>query len=245
MMNEQYSITNCATFTHETAAGGACSRALPCLGDPNIGSDDWTMAQLQNALGHPDVVDALQEQATFGAAAPGLGTHVVIRIGDEEITIHSACQDAGSSCVDPPEGVYLLREMLENIAMQRACEPPAAPFCTMPFDPGTGSDTIIVYAFHAPIGTCIPQLYTGAGGNANRFDDLQSCRAACPTTASTGGCPPNRQFRDDVCLGCGPLGACQDIASGCAKLCSTAEDCAGEIPGTTCSTEGVCAMYCL
>jgi hypothetical protein len=234
---ETYSVTDCTTFTHETALGGACSTTPRCIADRNLAQRDRSIGQLQNALGNPDVLAALAAQATFGAGSPA-GDIFVIRVGGDEITLLGECQDAGPSCIDAPEGVYLLREMLEAIAMEQACEAMPAPACALPFDPGTGTDTITVFAFHAQAGTCVPQLYTGSGGNANRFDDLESCRDACPNTASEGGCPPNRTFVSEFCLECGPVGACIGYAPVCAKLCTAAEDCEGE--PATCGSTGLC-----
>ncbi len=236
-----YSVTDCATFTHEPEDGATCSSDLPCIGTPGAGP--LSAAQLQNALGHPDVIDALAANAQFGARTPA-GAIFAVRVGDGAIDVYSSCEGTVPPCIDPPEGVSTLRALLEQIATQQACESVPEPACTLPFDPGEGPGTIFVYAFHAQTGTCVPQVYTGVGGNANRFDDLATCRASCPNTATADGCPPNRTFIDDLCLECGPVGGCTETAPACAKLCTTAADCAGE--PATCSGAGLCnATVCI
>jgi hypothetical protein len=220
---------------------------MPCSAPPECEACStgrgYSAAYLLALLEHPDVAPALARNASFGAAIGpnGAGFFFRVNVGNDSITIHNPCLGSSPDCMDAPAGVRELRQVLDDIATQQACEPTASA-CQQPFDPGTGSDTVGVYAFHAQTGTCVPQLYTGAGGNANRFDDLQSCRAACPNTASESSCPPNRLFQDDLCLQCGPTGGCGNTEPGCALLCATAAGCADEFPDAMCSPRGVCEV---
>jgi hypothetical protein len=243
--DETHSIRGCSTFMTTFADGSSCTSDLPCSAAPPCeacsSGRGYSAAYLLAMLEHPDVVPALSSGTTFGAPGPG-GAFFRVTIGRDAISIGNAPCERGPNpdCVDAPPGVRTLRQMLADITAQQPCTPPASA-CALPFDPGTGPGEIVVYAFHPPTGTCVPQMYTGAGGNANRFDDVESCRAACPTTATADVCPPNRTFVADVCLDCGNgPGGCGVSAAACAKVCASNADCAGEGAFVTCSSRGLC-----
>ncbi|CAG0885850.1 unnamed protein product [Cyprideis torosa] len=61
------------------------------------------------------------------------------------------------------------------------------PVCLLPFDPGDCDGRIPVWAFvnfgvdneGFPQLECVPRVYTGCGGNGNRFPTLQLCIEIC------------------------------------------------------------------
>jgi hypothetical protein len=60
-------------------------------------------------------------------------------------------------------------------------EPPALaqPLCTLPADPGPCEAAIPRWYFDATLGECAEFTYGGCEGNANNFETLAECEAAC------------------------------------------------------------------
>lgn len=53
--------------------------------------------------------------------------------------------------------------------------------CTLPYDYGIGGEHFIQYFYDAYTGSCRTFDYSGAGGNNNRFNDIEECMARCGT----------------------------------------------------------------
>ncbi len=232
-----FMLEDCRTLT-ATPAGDqpACSRTLPCV--RNTSDFDYTTVHVQNALGHPDVQAALVAGTNFGAITPG-GFGFSLSVGDESIFVSATgCDVSAVPCNEEPEGVASLRFLLENIAIPCDVATSLAPECSLAFDPGTGSASEQAYAFNAAIGTCVPEIYSGEGGNANRYDTINDCRTFCPTTAAAG-CPSDRVFVEEACLQCGLTGGCPATGPICGRPCTDASDCQDEFG--TCGPDGVCA----
>jgi len=56
---------------------------------------------------------------------------------------------------------------------------PTPTVCLMPKKAGTCKGTQIKYAFDVAAAKCKGFIYTGCGGNDNRFDSIESCKAFC------------------------------------------------------------------
>ncbi|HOU94538.1 MAG TPA: BPTI/Kunitz domain-containing protein, partial [Polyangiaceae bacterium] len=59
--------------------------------------------------------------------------------------------------------------------------------CELPFDAGHCDAYFPVYSFDANRGGCYQTYYGGCDGNANRFDTLEECEAACGASIGVGG----------------------------------------------------------
>jgi hypothetical protein len=69
---------------------------------------------------------------------------------------------------------------LNNFASADECRRRCARRCALPRVVGTGTQTLPRF-WHNPVtGVCEPFVYSGAGGNANNFDSVVACEAACP-----------------------------------------------------------------
>ncbi|TGZ69504.1 hypothetical protein CRM22_003710 [Opisthorchis felineus] len=49
--------------------------------------------------------------------------------------------------------------------------------CSLPIEPGTGTASLSRFAFDGS--QCVAFIYSGLGGNANRFPIIQECEAEC------------------------------------------------------------------
>ena len=116
-----------------------------------------------------------------------------------------------------------------------------APACLLPFEVGVCNAAFSVFAFVG--GACVPQIYGGCAGNANRFSTLEECMATCEGRPGTSACPAGREARE-ICLACGLAGGCMKSITACALTCQTngAPCASGEL---TCY-DGVCqAAFCI
>lgn len=225
-----YMLEDCSTLTF-TPVGDlpSCSRTLPCV-PRNASDSEYTAAHVQNALGHPDVQAALAAGTNFGAITPA-GFGFSLSVGDDGIFVSETPCKGPAPCIEEPEAVAYLRSVLQRVAVDPApCAsgPVPAAECSLDFDPGTGSASEGVYAFDTAIGTCVPEVYSGVGGNANRFDTIDDCRASCPTTAAADACPSDRVFVEQACLQCGPVGGCPELAPICGLPCTDTSECQNE-----------------
>lgn len=90
--------------------------------------------------------------------------------------------------------------------------------CTLPFEAGDCDAAIPVYAYID--GICQAQSWGGCGGNANKFQTLEACQAAC-----TSGCPAGEVKRVH-CTMCGPTDACVEQQNICFRTCTMDAECA-------------------
>ncbi|KAF5401310.1 protease inhibitor [Paragonimus heterotremus] len=51
--------------------------------------------------------------------------------------------------------------------------------CLFPSDSGSCSDSITMFAYDARVGDCVPFVYSGCGGNDNRFPSMDECMRQC------------------------------------------------------------------
>lgn len=108
--------------------------------------------------------------------------------------------------------------------------------CSEAYDRGTGDMTLARYWYSDTAKACLPREYSGAGGNANRYDTRAACEAACkPATVS---CVAPR-VAVTVCLEGGLAGGCKLTGPACALPCSTPQQCAGDVVGSWCAN-GYC-----
>jgi len=97
-----------------------CNNELPCVASHLDATPIWSAADLQNALAHPDVQAALAADASFGALTPaGLGTGITVGGHMIRISATGCSGTAMSPCMDAPNGVALLHQLLLNIATQQ------------------------------------------------------------------------------------------------------------------------------
>ncbi len=108
----EFSITR--TSFGDPGSDGSCSNQV---------ADDApiTVADVQQALAHPDVQMAFGTRVIFGAdTRPADGQIFRIELGGDVIEVGSQCM-GGGGCLPIPTGVQLLQGMLQNlIAQQRA-----------------------------------------------------------------------------------------------------------------------------
>lgn len=250
---ESYALDDCRDFTRKPGAdaggdSGACATALPCTGSDSLDTLPSRHA-LESALADPEIQSALARDAKFGFDVPSamfaLEAHGgSIRIYDTPCDFRPAdVPDDAAVCEDAPAAVRALRILLDRIAAHSTCARSMQdPTCALEFDRGDGSSNLAAYTFDARTGTCEPTIYSGHGGNANRFDSLELCRASCPTTARPSSCEQaHRTFVIESCLTCGFGGGCMGYAPMCARPCTTYDDCAGE-HGNFCSARHVCEV---
>jgi hypothetical protein len=245
MIGDAHTIVDCKTLVTSYAdSKPQCTTRLPCTVSSSGGS--WSFAHIQNLLGDPTVKAALESDASFRVSVSdhsgGRGT--TITVGSHSIHLGELTSCGGDpSCTEPPLQVQNLFALLNTIAIDQSCAagPNPGEACDMPFDPGTGSESIGVYAFDGPIGNCIPQLYSGAGGNGNRFDSFASCQAVCRPTAAADTCPSDRVYVADSCLGCGFAGGCVPQGDACMLRCTDSTDCTDPMYGS-CRAGGTCGL---
>jgi hypothetical protein len=117
----EYEIDECSTLMTDTTYDNGTtthpkthdSRSLPCISSHTTATPTWSVADVQNALGHPDVRAALAAKTTFGGST---GHWFNVYTEDGSISFDdSVCSP--SPCVIPP-AVTTLRELLEAIAHQ-------------------------------------------------------------------------------------------------------------------------------
>jgi hypothetical protein len=59
---------------------------------------------------------------------------------------------------------------------------PLLPSCFLPLESGPCQALFPAYGFDPATARCEPFTYGGCGGNANRFENLEACDAACTRT---------------------------------------------------------------
>lgn len=238
-IGDSHTLIDCKTLVTNFADGSPqCSTTLPCT--VSRGDGVWSFAHLQNLLGDPTVSASLAASKRFGPAMP---TGVRVTIGDRSITMGGDTACTPLTCGAAPEPIQRLFALLDSIALDQSCAsgPNPGEACDMPFDPGTGLPSIPVFAFDGALGTCVPRRYSGAGGNANRFDSFESCSAACPQTASSDSCASDRTYVADACLSCAP-DACLLRAGACMLRCTDPSVCTDE-GLSTCGVDGTCGIH--
>ncbi|KAJ6656053.1 hypothetical protein lerEdw1_004459 [Lerista edwardsae] len=63
---------------------------------------------------------------------------------------------------------------------KRACQGDFRPeWCTLPADPGQCKDAFESYYYEVDAGRCLMLIYSGCGGNENRFHSREACRRTC------------------------------------------------------------------
>jgi hypothetical protein len=239
MIGDAHTIVDCKTLVTNFADGSPqCSTTLPCTtsrGRP------WSFSHVQNLLGDPAVKAALAADMSFGPITPaGFGTRVTI--GAHAIDMSSPSCGNAQNCTEPPLPVQNLFALLDSIAIDQSCAtgPNPGEACDMPFDPGTGSQSIGAFAFDDAIGNCIPKTYSGAGGNGNRFDSFESCQTACPPTALADTCASDRTFVANACLQCGVAGGCMPAGEACMRRCTDNTQCTDDY--RFCGADGTCGL---
>lgn len=94
--------------------------------------------------------------------------------------------------------------------------------CALPFDAGPCDALFPVFAFID--GACREATYGGCEGNANRYQTIEQCMAVCEGSPIPNPCPADRVQRV-TCIGCGPIGPCENFVTVCAEACESGEDC--------------------
>jgi hypothetical protein len=112
---------------------------------------------------------------------------------------------------------------------------PDAGACGLPQVVGPCEAAIPRFWFNANSGRCEPFVYGGCGGNANNFNDIAACAAACAPAAANAcevtDCGPGARcvFQGAVprcAQPCDDAGACAaPAACGCGASCATCRDC--------------------
>lgn len=106
--------------------------------------------------------------------------------------------------------------------------------CSEPWDVGTGDANFGLYWFSASAQACVVRVYSGVGGNANRYDTRAACEAACAPNPSATTCAEGLVPRL-VCIMGGFGGGCAEQAMACARPCTTGTaECAGDPIGSWC-----------
>lgn len=114
-MRISHSISDCDHYKYMPLSGTGCDRKVPHC-DPSDSSA--TLKDLQAALAHPDVRQALAENTVFGLPNPG-GLAPKISVGDASFVIFGCGNNA--SCTIPA-GVTRLKELLDRIASEAGCQ---------------------------------------------------------------------------------------------------------------------------
>jgi hypothetical protein len=94
-----------------------------------------------------------------------------------------------------------------------------APECQLPLQTGSCNAAFARYAFIPGLGHCQRFIYGGCGANANNFESLKACEAACGGSA-LGDCPDARPDQGEACQGA--TATCHYAANGC--LCVLEEE---------------------
>jgi hypothetical protein len=117
----RHTLSSCDDLERATMSGPGCTGKVAHCGT----SDGATVEQLIAALAHPDVEAALASGANVGGPPVPGGFATTVRLAEREFVI-SNC-GTGPSCTTIPPGVVQLRELLDRIASETACEPLACP----------------------------------------------------------------------------------------------------------------------
>jgi hypothetical protein len=139
------------------------------------------------------------------------------------------------------------RVRVQDLPPNACPAPKGLPPCLQPPDSGPCDAALTRFAFDPETLTCVPFGYGGCAGNANRFETLEACEAACvaplaPECADArrgDGCPCTQHEQcDGACSsvpfeqgeGCAPssVGYCADVTEGnCACRLDTGERACG------------------
>jgi len=106
---------DCLITAFEPGASGPCPSSLECAPESVTASD------LIDAFAHSDVREAEAASPTVYGRSVSDGLRVVIESGDLRIQIHDACPavDERPDCIDPPNGVRELWQLLGRVAEQQ------------------------------------------------------------------------------------------------------------------------------
>jgi hypothetical protein len=116
--------------------------------------------------------------------------------------------------------------------------PAAIPGCSEEFEVGPTNAAFRVYWFSPEAQTCLPRTYGGSGGNANRYETLAACQAACGSAPRA--CEAPRVETLDGCIEREPGGVCLRQGTFCALPCSNASECVDDPVGDNCT--GYCGV---
>jgi hypothetical protein len=80
--------------------------------------------------------------------------------------------------------------------------------CKLPWDGGPCDGAIPRFWYNPATGICEQKVYGGCGGNANRFNTLQECKAACGALEDSCSTASDCELRSPSCCGaCDPVDA--------------------------------------
>lgn len=108
--------------------------------------------------------------------------------------------------------------------------------CALPFRTSAESCMGLFFRYGAVNGVCRPYIFGGCNGTPNRFRSMEECRRVCEARPATRPCPPGR-VPQELCVSCGPQGACERREVVCAEPCRGRQQCESE--AMTCS-QGFC-----
>lgn len=183
----------------------------------------------------------------FAAAAPGCDGFVESSdagAGDSAPAPSDAAPPPPSDATPDgatPDGAAPDGATPDSAAPDASLDAPAdAGACGLPKVVGPCEAAIPRFWFNASAGRCEPFVYGGCGGNANNFNDIATCAAAC-APAATNAC----EVTD-----CGGSARCvfQGAIPRCAAPCDDAGLCAAPAAcgcGASCATCRDCQRVCL
>lgn len=233
-----------------TCDGGGCPDGFSCVGDPLDPSRSFCTGTLacdaasacpegfvcgEDGVCAPDKVactGTVSCPINPGVCPPGY-THSVyddcfgpcIPLETCSCATDLDCTEKGASC--------------DRVAGRCVIPKSPEPRCALPFETGDCLAAMPVFAFVD--GSCQPQTYGGCGGNDNRFQSLEECRARCEGAPNPGGCPEGTVL-ERVCLACGPTDACIHQQTLCAETCDENTECSS--PYLWCAEDNLCRGIC-
>ncbi len=156
-------------------SGLSCSNSLPVCGDDTIDAAD-----LNAALLHPDVIEALRTTSSYYPGSIPDGPEITVEVDGRGVRFGMSC--SGPSC-PVPAGLVALGQLLRSLEVQQHCATPSE--CALPQDAGACEDFGSPrYSYDPSSGTCsLFQAFCGGfGGNTNNFVSEAACLASCEGT---------------------------------------------------------------